>query len=233
MKHFAIEEWADFARGVVGKDQKSIMQSHLDAGCGNCTKAVELWQRVHAVAQRPASLAPEGTVRIVKAMYGQKAIYGRRSKVAIADLLFDTLRGPLPVGVRSVANAPRQLLYGAGSHRIDVRLEPQTDSEKVSVIGQVLDSTEPGKDLEGLPVRLLAGQRLLAESTTNRFGEFHFECELAEMLELLVRLPKGQDISAALVKPDLSSVSEAAHDTDSVAVKKGLRRPYKSTRKKG
>jgi hypothetical protein len=234
MKHFATEEWADFARGAVEKDRKSLMQNHLQSGCGKCAKALELWQRVHSVAQRQADIgAPDGAVRAMKAIYGQQTVFGQRVKVTMADVLFDSFASPLPVGVRSMATGPRQLLYGSGSHRIDVRLEPQPDSEKVSVIGQVLDSSAPGKDLQGLMVLLLAGERVLAESTTNRFGEFHLECPLAEKLELRVKLPLGQQVSAALVQPDPAAVAEAARATSSVRKKRSLRRQYTSTRKKG
>jgi hypothetical protein len=234
MKHFATEEWADFARGVIEKDRKSLMQNHLQSGCRECAQVLGLWQRVHSAAQTEAKATPpEGVVRVAKAMYGQRAILGQEPRVTMAEVLFDSFAGPLPVGVRSAASAPRQLLYGTGKHRIDVRLEPQTDSEKVSVIGQVLDSSEPKKDLEGLLVLLLAGDRVLDESQTNRFGEFHLECALAERLELRVKLPLGQQVSAALVQPDPATVAEAAHLTDSGRGSKSLRRPYKSTRKKG
>lgn len=234
MKHFSTEEWADFARGVVEKDPKSLMQSHLQDGCGKCAKALELLRRVHSAAHRQASSAPpEGLVRVAKAMYGQQASFEQAARVTMAAVLFDSFTSSLPVGVRSGVSAPRQLLYGAGSHRIDVRLEPQTDSEKVSVIGQVLDSSEPQKDLQGLLVLLLAGERVLDESHTNRFGEFQLECALAERLELRVKLPLGQQLSAALVQPDPATIEEAAHLSDSDRGSKGLRRPYKSTRKKG
>lgn len=234
MKHFAAEEWADFARGLVEKDRKSIMQSHLQTGCRECNKQAQFWQHVHSVARRQASVgAPEGSVAIAKAMFGQKAVFKPRAKATIADLLFDSFQRPLLAGVRSAVTAPRQLLYGTGTHRIDVRLEPQPDSEKVSVVGQVLDSAEPGRGLQGMMVLLLAGDRVMAQSETNRFGEFDMQAVLADKLELLVRLPAGREVRAALVQPDETAAREAAHATNSNRVRKGSGKSNNSTRKKG
>jgi hypothetical protein len=233
MEHFATEDWADFARGVVQADRKSLMDSHLQTGCRKCTKLFQLWRRVHSAAQRQGDSAlPEGLVRMAKAAYGEYGVVGKRAKVRLADVLFDSFRGPLAVGVRSTTSSARQVLYATGTHRIDVRLEPHSDSDKVAVIGQVLDSAEPGRDLQGLTVRLLAGRKVLGESETQRFGEFQFECELTEHLELRVKLANEGEIRAALVQPDLAAVRQAAHPTDSKRVKKVLR-SHQRTRKKG
>jgi hypothetical protein len=205
MKHFTNEAWVDFVGGTVGKKEKSLMQHHLDDGCTECSKEAGLWQRVQATARRQnLATPPDGAVRIVKAMY---AIHGPRSadrrKVAAAQLLFDSLLEPLPAGVRSAGTAPasRQLLFGLGDHRIDLRVEPEVDSEKVFLIGQILDSANPAEGLEGASVALLKGRTVLAEASTNRLGEFHLQCDLEGRVELRIKLPHGKEISVALVEP--------------------------------
>jgi hypothetical protein len=231
MKHFSTEEWADFVRGVVVNDRRADMQNHLETGCKQCDSAVSLWKRVHVAAQREAGYEPpEATLRTVKAMY---AIHGRPAgRAAFAELLFDSFRAPLQAGVRSSAADARQLLYGSGDHRIDLRLEPQVDSEKISLVGQLLNSADPARALDAVPVTLLKGRKVVAESATNRFGEFHFDVELEENLQLRVSPPQGPEFSVALVYPAGQGEVGGSQLADSTDVKKLLRGSKKSTRKK-
>ena len=59
------------------------------------------------------------------------------------ELLFDSFRAPILAGVGLHGAVVRQLLYGSATYRIDVRIEPQIDSEKVVLIGQILNSADP------------------------------------------------------------------------------------------
>ena len=45
-KHYASEDWADFVNGQVSGEQSQAMQSHLDTGCGRCSKNVALWKKI-------------------------------------------------------------------------------------------------------------------------------------------------------------------------------------------
>ena len=98
MKHYSSQGWADFARNAVGKEQKAGMQSHLESGCAKCATELGLWQRVHDTARRKVAIQPtESVVRTVKGIY---AIHGlgraRSGKTTTAQLIFDSLRSPLP-----------------------------------------------------------------------------------------------------------------------------------------
>lgn len=96
----------------------------------------------------------------------------------LAELIFDSFRNPLPEGVRSLERATRHLSYKAGSFFIDVRIEDANDSGLASVVGQVMHHPDAsGMSLEGLMVVLTSGRSTLAETTTNRFGEFVFEMD--------------------------------------------------------
>ena len=202
-RHFGLEEWADFARDLVPQGQKEAMQKHLDAGCTTCEQVLGTWQRVHEAARREASYQPpEGAVRSAKAMFaGLKPSTPRRGRDVIAELLFDSFLSPLPAGVRSAAGTSRQLLYGSGDYRVDVRIEPQQDSDKVSVVGQILDSLEPDTGIASAPITLLRGRKVLVESSTNRFGEFHFECAVDTALLIRVQAPNGTQFQVPLVEP--------------------------------
>ncbi len=231
MQHYSLEEWADLARNLAGAEKKKTMQSHLESGCKPCTKVYTLWQRVSETARRENAYQPPATaVRTVK---GLGAIHGiekpRKVGSKLAELLFDSFRNPLQAGVRSTATTARQLLYGAGDYRIDVRMEAQSDSEKVAVVGQVLNAADPAKQAPSVPVILLKGNKIVSVSQTNSFGEFHLECHLESDLKLHFKVPSEMDVWIPLVNP---TTELGAETTDSTGVKKLVRKAVKSTKGK-
>jgi len=218
----------------MGEDEKVEMQSHLETGCKACSKELSIWQRLQQVARRESAYAPsEGAVRTVNATFvNQSAGRLRGAKSQLASLLFDSFRGPLMAGVRSAGSASQQLLYGVGDYRIDVRIEPQMDSEKVVLIGQVLNSADPDERLSAAPVTLLKGRKILAESVTSEFGEFQIECELQGSLRLVVLLHGRAEVSLPLVEPVFSLGEKTPHVAEDNMVRKTSRIKKKGTRTK-
>jgi hypothetical protein len=201
MKHYTAEQWADFARGLVAGHSKSMMKKHLDSGCQRCAGEISLWQSVAQTAKRQEAIdPPAGVVRNAKALMGLQKLHAP-AKPTAAKLLFDSMLAPAAAGARSAGTSwPRQLLFGVGDHRIDLRMEPRIDAEKVAIVGQVLDSANPDKMFSKIPVSLHFGEKLLAYSETNGFGEFELECDLIGRLELRATLPHGQLISVSLIE---------------------------------
>jgi hypothetical protein len=234
MRHYSLEKWVDFARNVIAEDEKVGMQSHLETGCTACSKELSMWQRLQQVARRePAYTPSEGAVRTVNATFvNRSAGRSSRAKTQLASLLFDSFRGPLLAGVRSSGSASQQLLYGLGDYRIDVRVEPQMDSEKVVLVGQVLNSADPDERLSAMPVSLLKGKKILAESVTTEYGEFQIECELQSGIRLVVALSDRQEVSLQLVEPLFTSAEEAPHIANDNKVRKTSRIKKKGTRTK-
>ena len=225
-RHFRSEEWVDLARNVVGADKRKAMQNHLDSGCKPCAEIVNLWQRVHEISQRDTTYAPPSSaVRSVKGMFGIYGGHRRPAHAAITQLIFDSFQMPRPAGVRSVAPSVRQLLYGAGEYRVDIRIEPQMDSPKAAVVGQILNSQDPEKTINAAPVRLFRAGKVRAECLTNRFGEFHFECDLESHLRLIVSVPDGAEIVIPIV-------DQAVDPAENAGVSNVLRSVKKRTRKK-
>jgi hypothetical protein len=234
MSHFKLEEWADFVRDVAKEDQKKAMQSHLDNGCNGCAKLFATWKRVQEAGRRESSYQPpESIVRSVK---GAGVIHGlptaHPEKAPIAELLFDSMRSPMAAGVRSNSAVLRQLLYGVGGYRLDLRIEPQENSDKVDLLGQVLNSTDPDKPIGVTPIVLKRGNKVLAESVTNRFGEFQLECDLEGSLQLQADLPHGQVVQIPLVELVSPTSDGKPQPDDSIGLKRLLRRVEKRTRKK-
>jgi hypothetical protein len=234
MSHYSLEQWVDFARNVIDEDKKRKMESHLETGCRQCSKELGMWHRLQQVARRESAYAPSGgAVRTVNAWFAKQTGHSTNpTKSGVVALLFDSLRSPLPAGMRSTETASRQVLYGAGTYRIDVRIEPQMDSEKIILIGQILNSANPEERLSELPVTLLKGRKVLAESTTRQFGEFQIECELDGGFRLMVMLPGQTEVSLRLIDPAFGN-QEDSHATDPNRLKKRLGAWRKSTRTSG
>jgi hypothetical protein len=221
MKHFTAQEWVDFVRSAVSEERKVVMQAHLESGCQRCQREANTWLRVRETASRqPASEPDDSVVRFVK---GSFTISGKRQRKGspgfLAEVLFDSSREPLPAGVRSAVSAARQLLFGAGDLRIDLRIEPKEDSENVSVIGQILNSAEPGQNYVAASVALLKSGKIVSVANTNRFGEFQLECGLASRLELRIKLSTGKETSISLVDPVPIADRDVPNATDSNMVK--------------
>lgn len=229
MPHFSLGEWADFARDAVKGEQKAAMQTHLESGCRPCAKVLGTWTRVReATTREKAYQPPESAVRTVK---GLGAIHVP-AKASLARLLFDSFSNPIAAGVRSTATVARQLLYGVGAYRIDLRMEPQMDSDKISLVGQILNSIEPTKHAAAVPVVLLKGRKVLAESHTNGFGEFHLQCDLEGSLQLRLTLPHGSEVRIPLVEPARTGAARSLEALESYNVTGITSRKRRSTRKR-
>lgn len=204
MPHFAAEQWADFVRNTLEEDAKTKMQAHLETDCKDCRAAMDLWTRVsHAISRERDYQPSKESVRVAESYFAVRK--PRRSR--LADLLFDSLQTPALAGVRGSAPVSRQLLYAAGAYRIDLRLEPQLDSDEVSIVGQVLNSADPSQMVTARPVSLIKNRKTLTSSETGSFGEFQMECKLGERLQLKLVLPDGVAIEIPLLEPSKAAVT--------------------------
>jgi|SRR5579875_10513 len=204
MSHFAAERWADFVRNTLEEDAKAKMQAHIETGCKECRATLKFWTRVSGVMSSELDYQPsQESVRIAKSYFAVR----KPGKSRIADLLFDSVRTPALAGVRGSAPVSRQLLYAAGAYRIDLRLEPQLDSDAVFILGQVLNSADPSQMVIGMPVSLVKNRKKITSSQTGPFGEFQMECKLRERLQLKLALPDGVGIEIPLLEPSKAAVT--------------------------
>jgi hypothetical protein len=237
MRHYTLEEWVDFARNLVKGSVKERMQSHLDTGCAKCSRELSLWQRFHQVAQRTSDNCQpsESALRIVRSAFAIEhtaKVEPLRPKGAVVELLFDSFRAPMLAGVRSGASHSRQLLYGTATYRIDIRIEPQIDSDKVVLIGQVLNSADPHEKLAEVPVTLWKGRKILAASVTNQQGEFQLESEMDSSFRLMITLPGHREVSLPLIEPLAGLDAKSLQSIDDNELKRTSQDKKKSTRKK-
>jgi hypothetical protein len=175
-KHFAAEEWVDFVNGVLPAERNQAMQRHLDSDCRRCSKVADLWGRVRQAAKRESEChAPESAVRHVRSAFAMARPLEAKRGFEIPRLVFDTLWQRAAVGVRSTASTPRQVIYKAGEIAIEMLLEPEPNSERINIAGQVSSTARQGEGLPDIPVVVTSPDGKIAEASTNQFGEFQLD----------------------------------------------------------
>jgi hypothetical protein len=189
--HFSEEDWLDFARDLAAGTTGG-MQRHLDDGCPPCAATLRFWQSALAVAAREAAAdgPPESALRQARASFASVRPKGLAARVAeAASLAFDSFRQPLLAGVRTTGTSPRQTLYQAGPYVLRLRVESGSASERLSVVGQVVDDADPTRAMKDLAVLVFSGTHAVDRTLTNNLGEFELEPEPADNLRLSVAVP--------------------------------------------
>jgi hypothetical protein len=200
MKHYAIDQWADLNRGLLAGEEVLEMRGHLESGCQKCRQLSEFAARVTAAcASMATETVPESAVRLARAIFPVR-VHDRpqRGNRLPIELIFDSFLVPCPVGLRATWQVGWQGLYRAGDCSIDLRIEPELQSSRAAVVGQVTNHLLPELEMGNLPVRLRAGKLVVAETLSNRFGEFQMEYEQQGQLKLCIDLRDSKSIQVPL-----------------------------------
>jgi hypothetical protein len=189
MKHFGLEEWADFVRGAGDERVRAGMAEHLNAGCSRCAQAADVLGRAARImAGESQYQVPEHAIRHAKAFFSLQRPEARRFPRIRALLVFDSALEPLPAGIRSQDRLTRRALYAAGPFLLDLRFEQDPESPMLSLVGQLANRGDAPAEPAGHPVLLAAGNEVVARTVTNRFGEFQIEYEPVPRLRLCLPL---------------------------------------------
>jgi hypothetical protein len=193
MKHFGILQWADFARGVTPEGDRVEMREHLESGCAECRDTYAFCDAFARISRKMADQpAPEAAARLAKSIFPARPTQIPRRGFRIpVELVFDSFLAPCPAGLRSSWQVGWQALYRAGDCSLDVRIEPDLRSSRAALIGQILNHASPELRMSDVPVCLKSGSRVVAETTSNQFGEFQLEYDQQRRLQLCVRLDGG------------------------------------------
>jgi hypothetical protein len=204
-EHFTEEDWFDFAHQQAAPSVRASLERHLEKGCSRCTQTVRLWRAVLDVSdQEAACRPPDEALRQVKGDFALRRPKRLLERVAEeAALLFDSFRQPQPMGVRGAGPTPRQLLYKAGRYMIRLRLEPAADTERMSIVGQLVDEHPSPAAVQDIAVLALKGGKTLDRTLTNHLGEFVLEPDAAEDLRLCVGVA---EIGTFTVEPRQATV---------------------------
>jgi hypothetical protein len=206
MQHFSEQAWADFVRGVSESETKANIESHLARGCCDCGATSDVWNQLQTIVSNEKSyMPPESAVRMVKLEF--VTTNSQEQASVLANLLFDTFVQPLAAGIRSGAAVARQLVYEAEGLTVDLRLDSQSPSGKILVVGQVLDQRLPQVSPRGVSIALWTpkGQPFL-EVSPNESGEFQLEVNAQDDLRLLIEVAGRKTIRIPLANLGQSNV---------------------------
>lgn len=192
MTHFSMAAWADFARGLITEGEVRIMEAHLGGNCADCKDIALFWNKVSTISSRMAGRsAPAAAVRLAKAIFPVNRTVPKRFIRIAAELIFDSRVTPALAGMRSGWQVGWQCVYRAGESIIDLRIEPGYNASRAALIGQVSNPSVPGDKLSDITVQLKSGRAVVAETRTNRYGEFQFEYVQQPRLQLCFILDGG------------------------------------------
>jgi predicted nucleic acid-binding Zn ribbon protein len=182
MQHYEIGEWVDFTRNLLSERQRNNMEQHLASGCTECGATLEFLQKVGQAAA--AESACEAVTRNLAASARQ--VFkgsGARSmdrvvealQLLVANLTYDSASDLLPQGARAHRAATRQMMFQAGDFCLDLCVDRELDSSRVTLLGQLANAKDPRIQMAQCPVLILAGDKILTQTASNEFGEFSLE----------------------------------------------------------
>jgi DNA-binding response OmpR family regulator len=127
-----------------------------------------------------------------------------------ARLVFDSLFQPLPAGIRSTQPTERSLLYEAGDVTVDLWLEPDRDSHRVRLMGQIVDQAKRASAKPCYPIVLQSKAEPIAAATSNALGEFQLEFGPHPPMKLEIGVRERHWVSLEL--PEFSSTPQEIQD---------------------
>ncbi len=193
MSHYDLTRWIDYLRGLVDVQEHSEMTRHLSE-CSSCRATHDLFARVavrmHSDLQYEI---PENVIRNARAIFAANAPAKRTLLQRLTgSLVFDSFLQPALAGARTGTPGMRHALYEAGDYSVDIRLEEERGSTRVNMVGQLALRSHTSDALDRVPVMLLSGRKVVAESVSNEFGEFQLSYEPNPRLKLHVPIEKSK-----------------------------------------
>lgn len=192
--HIPFEQLADVVEGHRQLDEHE--NEHLSS-CSTCSADVLWLQNTLGLMRTDQSIDPPAhlVTRAVHAFYARfpRGAPSSPLRRVMAALRFDSAQSPMAVGVRAGQAAPRQLLYSAEEHDLDLRITP--NDARWTVSGQVFGPVSGGS------------VELVGPSSTVRTGidelhEFALPPVPAGSYTLRVRF---QDVEAEVPQLDLGA----------------------------
>jgi hypothetical protein len=209
MNHFSADEWVDFTRGLLPPAKTIAMQAALDEGCGECSSSLQLWRAILEAFSHEGEYQPSDTIvgAVKDAYIPEKRWKWMISAAQFAHVLFDSWREPALAGVRSSAKASRQITVETDPFVVDLQLETDSARQRVSLTGQVFNSSNSQTAINGADVVLLSAGNLVRKTKANELGEFYLDYGREKSLRLFINIRGERAIGIFL--PDLEN-SEAA-----------------------
>jgi hypothetical protein len=177
MTEFDITQWSDFVRGLVDDDTAKTMRKALSEGKSRDRRTVELLREVAEVGAFDSKLEiPEHALRGAKAIGSLRRPEAEKERGLLRylpfRLTFDSLLQPAAVGTRNLHAQDRQMIFESEGYTVEVRIEREADPATTALVGELLAHGESPRPASRVPVLIKAGDRIVAQTSTGRFGEF-------------------------------------------------------------
>jgi hypothetical protein len=200
MKDYTIAQWIDFARGIAPENEARQMREHLSGGCASCQELATFCDSLAKVCRGAADHAvPEAAARRAQAIFSAPIAKPSRRRFRLPiEMIYDSFLSPAPVGLRASWELGFQALYHAGDYSLDFRVEPGPPDGHPTIVGQIANRKSPEADMEGFTVCLKTARAIIAQTRSNRFGEFQFEYEERKGLRLKIELENEQEVEVPL-----------------------------------
>jgi hypothetical protein len=191
MTRWALEDLADYLRGVASPERAAGIEADLAADRGRAGSLddrgpradLELLADVAAALRQPGQLpAPsEDSLLAISAMFSVAATDPDPPALPPLPLLsVDDPHAGLYWGYRGAQLGHRDLeIHG---QRFDLQLSVDTpyDAIDVVVVGRLVAADSETWNVDRVPAILVAGSDVVATTVTNRFGEFHIAAQSEE-----------------------------------------------------
>ncbi len=182
MKHYSIEQWADYLRGLLTGPDQEAMRHHLAQGCALCQGCVNDLGTVRS-ALTPVEI-PAAWLERARAIFPARNTSPAIERL-VAQLSFDSLGQPLPAGLRGSVPVSRRLAYSVEDVSIELLVDGGAKSRSTIVTGQV--SVRSRMTPPRHVVELVSGHKTLRQAETSEWGEFQLEFAPRRGLRLVVR----------------------------------------------
>jgi hypothetical protein len=176
-QHFDVDAWVDFARGLYSPAQRIAMERHM-ATCKPCSEMAEFFIKVWDIGHRlEANEVPQEWSRKAKQILSDETLVPlRQLPVYSALLAFDSFDAFAPDHVRAGHSPVRHIIYRAMDCNLELTVDRNPEQRDLSITGQITDCRTPDRAIPSTPVFLLAGNKVLASTNSNEFGEFQLAC---------------------------------------------------------
>jgi len=81
---------------------------------------------------------------------------------------------------------------------VDLLIEPDAGSHRLTLAGQILDSAKPDRRFDGVPVTLKGWKGPVAQVNAGEFGEFHLDFRFETNVSLEIKIAETNCITVPL-----------------------------------
>ena len=191
MTRWALEDLADYVRGVAAEDRRAAIEADLTraaaaAGSGRTGAALrddlDLLRAVAATLRREGEAAAPSadTLLAVSAMFGAAASDPDPALPALPVLTVRDPQAGLSSGFRSAELGHKDLEIHGERFDLELSVDTPFDAIDVVIVGRLARAESEAWSVDRVPAILVARGQVLATAVTNRFGEFHVAAQSEE-----------------------------------------------------